>query len=66
MCLGGFALLLLSAVRENDLVLANVTTPIICLSLAYLVRLGSLVGFASYVYLLSVWPVSKVSSYNFI
>ncbi len=61
---GGIVLLGLSLLLEQPSLLP-LTSPKIMFSVIYL-TVASLLGFTTYTYLLSKWPLSRVSSYNFI
>jgi drug/metabolite transporter (DMT)-like permease len=64
MLMGGVALLLLSiGLEQPDL--SALSSPKILFAVSYL-TVASLLGFTTYTYLLSQWPLSRVSSYNFI
>ena len=60
MLTGGLALLLLSFVLEQPSLLP-LASPKILFSVSYLTA-ASLIGFSTYTYLLSKWPLSRVSS----
>jgi drug/metabolite transporter (DMT)-like permease len=64
MLMGGVALLLLSLTLEQPS-LSALASPKIFFAVSYL-TIASLLGFTTYTYLLSQWPLSRVSSYNFI
>lgn len=64
MVMGGVALLLLSLGLEQPN-LSALNSPKILFAVMYL-TIASLLGITTYTYLLSQWPLSRVSSYNFI
>ncbi|MER5624692.1 EamA family transporter [Streptosporangium sp. NPDC002544] len=65
MAAGGVGLALTSAVVGEHVDLADVSTRS-WIALAYLIMVGSLVGFTAYVWLLSNAPISLVSTYAYV